>query len=98
MESPDSAAAVWPELLVSKAAVAIVVARNSLRVFIGAHFSSQASVGISVVVRAISVTWINTQSFEIGIVGCCAVISDDIGGQQIVATPRPLDFVVPPTS
>src|ERR1700733_769479 len=34
-ESPDRAK-VWPELLVSKAAAAIVVARNSLRVFIDA--------------------------------------------------------------
>src|ERR1700731_164018 len=42
VESPDRAG-VWPELLVSKAAAAIVVARNSLRVFIVAHFPSQQS-------------------------------------------------------
>src|ERR1700735_1142077 len=38
VESPDRAS-VWLALLVSKAAAAIVVARNSLRVFIDAHFS-----------------------------------------------------------
>src|SRR5580700_11475547 len=42
MEGPDRAA-LWPELLGSKAAAAIVVARNSLRVFIDAPFSSQRS-------------------------------------------------------
>src|SRR5260370_36021374 len=36
VETPDRAA-VWPELLVSQAAPAIVVARNPLRVFIDAH-------------------------------------------------------------
>src|ERR1700733_3964311 len=42
VERPDRASA-CPELLVSKAAAAIVVARNSLRVFIDAPFFSQRS-------------------------------------------------------
>jgi hypothetical protein len=42
VESPDRAK-VWSELLGSKAAAAIVVARNSLRVFIDVPFSSQLS-------------------------------------------------------
>src|SRR3984893_16036302 len=40
-ESPDRAK-VWPELLLSKAATAIVVARKSLRVFIDLHLSRSA--------------------------------------------------------
>jgi len=34
MKHPNSVAEAWPELLISEAAAAIVLARNSLRVFI----------------------------------------------------------------
>jgi hypothetical protein len=40
MESSRSVAEARPELLVNEAVAAIVVARNSLRVFIDAHLSS----------------------------------------------------------
>jgi hypothetical protein len=41
MEGPDRVAEACPKLLDSEAAAAIVVTRNSLRVFIDTHFCSE---------------------------------------------------------
>jgi hypothetical protein len=43
MESPDNVAKAGAERLAGKAAAAIEVTRNSLRVVIDAHFCSQAA-------------------------------------------------------